>query len=90
MTECRLQAARKLLESPKGGKSITEVALAVGYNDLSNFHRMFKRKFGETPEETHRRWHKESAGPLLFAGIGLHQMRSSNSSKPSVIYALFL
>lgn len=59
LTEHRLQAARALLESKQGDRTLSEIALTVGYNDLSNFHRMFKKKFGETPTDARRRWLKE-------------------------------
>lgn len=42
----RLEKARALLRQ---GKSIAEVALAVGYADQSHFHRMFVKFFSVTP-----------------------------------------
>jgi AraC-like DNA-binding protein len=45
----RLRAACALLKNP--GASVTEVAFAVGFNDVSYFSRMFKRHFGVPPSE---------------------------------------
>lgn len=44
----RLEAATKLLA---GGRSITEIAIACGYNDHSAFTRQFKATSGVTPSE---------------------------------------
>ncbi len=43
----RLKEACRLLENPQA--SITEVAYAVGFNDISYFSRMFKRYIGVSP-----------------------------------------
>jgi AraC-like DNA-binding protein len=43
----RLKEACRLLENPQA--SITEVAYAVGFNDISYFSRMFKRYVGVSP-----------------------------------------
>ena len=45
----RLRAACGLLKNP--GSSVTDVAFAVGFNDVSYFSRMFKRHFGMPPSE---------------------------------------
>ena len=45
----RLRAACTLLKNP--GASVTDVAFAVGFNDVSYFSRMFKRHFGVPPSE---------------------------------------
>ena len=45
----RLRAACALLKNP--GASVTDVAFAVGFNDVSYFSRMFKRHFGVPPSE---------------------------------------
>jgi AraC-like DNA-binding protein len=48
----RLQRARQLLDDPQQlGKSITSIAYAVGFSDLSYFNRCFRRQFGMTPSE---------------------------------------
>jgi AraC-like DNA-binding protein len=43
----RLEEAGRLLQNPQ--MSVTEVAYAVGFNDLSYFSRVFKRHFGVSP-----------------------------------------
>ncbi len=54
----RLRAACALLKNPDA--SVTEVAFAVGFNDVSYFSRMFKRHFGMPPSE--RQAGKDKAG----------------------------
>ncbi len=49
VTELRVEVARaKLLESDK---KIYEVALEVGYRDVKYFNKLFKKRYGLTPEE---------------------------------------
>lgn len=43
----RMIEATRLLENPQA--QVTDVAYAVGFNDMSHFSRMFKRHFGTTP-----------------------------------------
>jgi len=43
----RLQVSRNLLERTE--QSVTEIALACGFNHLSYFSKMFQRKYGMTP-----------------------------------------
>jgi AraC-like DNA-binding protein len=46
----RLERARRLLGDPKHRHlRIGEIAFASGFNDLSYFNRLFRRRFGETP-----------------------------------------
>jgi AraC family transcriptional regulator len=45
-------AARLLLDTDR---PVTESAYDVGFNDLSNFMRTFRRVIGETPREYRRR-----------------------------------
>ena len=48
----RLRRARQLLL--QGGFSITEVAYAVGFNELAYFSKCFKAEFGQTPSSFSR------------------------------------
>lgn len=43
----RMIEAKRLLENPQ--MQVTDVAYAVGFNDMSHFSRMFKRHFSTTP-----------------------------------------
>lgn len=45
--ELRLERAARLLETT--GLSITDVAYESGFENLSHFHRSFRKKFGKTP-----------------------------------------
>jgi len=45
----RLEAAKKMLETTSC--SITEICFAVGYNDITSFVKLFKKKFYTTPEK---------------------------------------
>jgi len=48
--EQRLLLAYKLLMSPHGTRrKISEIALAVGFSDISHFNRAFRRRFGDVP-----------------------------------------
>jgi AraC family transcriptional regulator len=47
LLRCRLRQAAKLLADPS--RSITEIAYAVGFSDLSNFVRTFRRAAGVSP-----------------------------------------
>ncbi|MBR0874305.1 AraC family transcriptional regulator [Bradyrhizobium tropiciagri] len=50
--EQRLLLARRLLLHEQGaGRKVSDVAYTVGFNDLSYFHRAFRRKFGVAPAE---------------------------------------
>ncbi|MGY4254586.1 AraC-like DNA-binding protein [Bradyrhizobium sp. USDA 4516] len=47
---CRLERAFAMLTDPHHLHSaIIDIAFAVGFGDLSNFNRSFRRRFGETP-----------------------------------------
>jgi AraC-like DNA-binding protein/quercetin dioxygenase-like cupin family protein len=53
LTEKRLgEAARRLLESDDG---VAETAFACGFNNLSNFNRLFRRTYGLSPTAYRRR-----------------------------------
>ena len=50
--ERRLQKARALLTDPRRfTRRITDIALDSGFNDVSYFNRMFRRRFGVSPTE---------------------------------------
>jgi AraC-like DNA-binding protein len=46
----------------KGGQSISEIAWASGYRDVSYFHRVFRRRFGHSPGG--RRSSNDKSSPL--------------------------
>jgi AraC-like DNA-binding protein len=47
----RLQHARRMLEHPQGGTTVSEVAFTCGFGDLGRFAKEFQRTFGERPSE---------------------------------------
>jgi AraC-like DNA-binding protein len=50
--EQRLVRARAMLKSPRcTGHSISSIAFAAGFGDLSHFNRSFRRRFGASPTE---------------------------------------
>ncbi|HEY6513258.1 MAG TPA: helix-turn-helix domain-containing protein [Burkholderiaceae bacterium] len=50
--ERRLQRCRDALEMPAGRRrSVTEIALAAGFNSMSHFSSAFRRRFGVTPSD---------------------------------------
>lgn len=49
LQERRLSEARKLLI--KGDSTVTDAALVVGYDSMSHFATLFRRRFGQTPSE---------------------------------------
>lgn len=51
----RLTAARRALADPADQRSVTEVALAYGFNHLGRFSAIYRDRFGETPAQTRRR-----------------------------------
>jgi AraC-like DNA-binding protein len=53
----RLDRAREMLASPRfAGQSISAIAFAVGFGDLSYFNRAFRRRFGTTPSDVRFIW----------------------------------
>ena len=49
--EHRLQAARRMLQSPVHGQCrVIDIAIACGFSDLSYFNRTFRKRFGDTPQ----------------------------------------
>jgi AraC-like DNA-binding protein len=52
----RLTRVRRMLTDPRqDGRTIADIALAAGFNDLSTFNREFRRRFGTTPSHVRRR-----------------------------------
>lgn len=50
MNELRLQQALKLLTEPDAGRQrISDIALEVGFSDVSYFNRLFRTRFGDSP-----------------------------------------
>jgi AraC-like DNA-binding protein len=50
VNELRLQRAFALLtEARDGERRISDVALKVGFSDISHFNRLFRSRFGDTP-----------------------------------------
>ncbi|HLI99221.1 MAG TPA: helix-turn-helix transcriptional regulator [Bradyrhizobium sp.] len=56
--EERLLRAHRMLNDPlHAGRLISNIALAVGFGDISYFNRTFRRRFGYAPSETRAtRW----------------------------------
>jgi AraC-like DNA-binding protein len=59
-----MESARLILQSSGNGQALIDVALSSGYNDLSNFYRMFKRTYGETPSEMRQQWIRGKCEPV--------------------------
>lgn len=49
--EQRLSWARRLLQQAERPRRISEIAFAVGFNDLSYFNRTFRKRFGAAPSD---------------------------------------
>ena len=57
----RLERAHRLLSDPKlGGRTLTAIAFAAGFNDLSHFQRRFRRRYGTTPSDVRASTRTES------------------------------
>ncbi|MBK5960194.1 hypothetical protein CCR97_18585 [Rhodoplanes elegans] len=52
----RLTVARTLLEQARPDQTITSIARAAGFPHLSDFGRVYREMYGETPSETLRRY----------------------------------
>lgn len=48
LTQCRIDRAKQLLRTTK--LTVTEVAVAVGFNSHSSFSRLFRQRVGVTPK----------------------------------------
>ena len=56
LRDYRLDLAHQgLMASAVGGRSVTDIALACGFNHLGKFAKCYRARFGETPSETRRR-----------------------------------
>ena len=50
--EQRLARAHRMLTDPRhAGSTVSAIALASGFGDLSHFHRSFRRRYGATPSD---------------------------------------
>jgi AraC-like DNA-binding protein len=53
--EHRLVHAHRTLKSPRfAGHTVSAIAFAAGFGDLSHFNRSFRRRFGASPTEVRR------------------------------------
>lgn len=71
--EERLKRAYKLLVAPPCTIQIGNIALEVGFGELSTFNRAFKRRFGDTPTSVRRKFGSE--GPPVISDRGLSRNR---------------
>ncbi len=39
----------------RGYKNVTEIAMECGFNNISNFYRLYKKHVGKTPKDENRR-----------------------------------
>jgi transcriptional regulator GlxA family with amidase domain len=62
----RINAARHLLEDDL--KTIRDIALAVGYDDVAYFRRLFRRYAGASPRDYRARFGAGPAGPVALDG----------------------
>lgn len=67
--ERRLQYAASLLCSRTSRRSVTEIALASGFQDVSHFSRAFRQRFGMQPSK----WHAISTDPELTTGVRIQR-----------------
>lgn len=58
----RLGMAREALSRPTEGTTVTQVALAWGFEHLGRFSRYYARQFGELPSDTLRRARVHASG----------------------------
>jgi AraC-like DNA-binding protein len=57
----RLERANRLLSDPHlGDRTLTAIAFAAGFNDLSHFQRRFRRRYGATPSDVRAAMRTES------------------------------
>ena len=52
----RLEACKRLLADPAAaGRSVSEIAFGLGFNDAAHFSRAFRARFGASPREWRER-----------------------------------
>jgi AraC-like DNA-binding protein len=62
--EQRLLRAARLLRDPlHRSRKVSDIAHVAGFNDVSYFHRTFRRRFGMTPSDM-RHQAPDAEGPL--------------------------
>ncbi|WP_433457645.1 helix-turn-helix transcriptional regulator [Pseudochelatococcus sp.] len=70
----RLELARHRLSDPAHRRvRISEIAFEAGFSDLSNFNRLFRRHFGDSPSgirARHRHEAREASGARRLSGSG--------------------
>lgn len=49
VTRLRIKQARELLKDPR--RSVTDIAMECGFNNISNFYRLYKKYVGKSPRE---------------------------------------
>lgn len=52
LRQCRLQTARRQLQSPHFNRSLAQLAHSLGFTDQSHFSKAYRRHFGESPRDT--------------------------------------
>jgi AraC-like DNA-binding protein len=60
----RLEECRAALLTPVGGRSVADIALGFGFNNLWTFNRNFRRAFGVTPSEARVRETEPGVSPM--------------------------
>lgn len=65
VSRVRLREASKAIAS--SDRRILDIVLESGFSDLSTFNHLFKRHYGQTPQEVRRRFAKGCPQPLLQA-----------------------
>ena len=61
----RLERARRLLSDPRlSARTLTAIAFAAGFNDLSHFQRRFRSRYGAAPSELRAAARAEASGPV--------------------------
>lgn len=65
LTELRLQRAFALLIEPHdGARKISDIAMEVGFSDISHFNRLFRARFGDSPRGVRVEVRKSASKPV--------------------------